>query len=118
MANIDIYCIADYNPADGAFWWDGFWSVGELYVLSLADILDKVKARLAKDPGSRIGQLRVSGHGTDHSQRFGADRVEMENIKDFEPCFAELAPLFGPGGIMILEGCGTGKAVDLLIALS
>lgn len=71
MRSIDIVCVNGHVLGDDAMWWGGFWNVDEIYIASVADMVEKVEARLDEEAGTVIRELRLLGHGTEAGQRIG-----------------------------------------------
>ena len=112
MGLIDIYCVADHE-FDKTMWMDSLLTPGDVGIVSVADMVARVRVRCAG--GDRIRELRVVGHGDGWGQWFGADWVnEQKATHVFRPQFEQLRGLFGPGGFMTLGGCDVGEAGGLL----
>lgn len=69
---VDVFVIAQAGSAeDGAILSAHARWEGELEVISVSDLVMKVLARLARDPGKKIMNLTIIGHGSAGHQRVG-----------------------------------------------
>jgi hypothetical protein len=119
MGSIDIVCVNAHMLGDDATWWGGFWAVGEIYIAGVADMVEKVKARLdEEEAGTSIRELRLLGHGNESGQWIGADWIGQMEVATYARDFQALAGRFASGGWMTLEGCGVGYAIYMMLALS
>jgi hypothetical protein len=104
------------NPAD---WLDSLFTIGDITVVSVADMVDKVNRRLA---GRKMRNLFIGGHGSpgyqavgdqgawdttgERSLQLGSDGELLGGAKASIPL---LASKFISGAICTLGGCQTGR---------
>jgi hypothetical protein len=108
------------NPAD---WLDGFFTLGEVTVVSVTDMVDKVTRRV----GSRfIQNMLIAGHGSPGYQSVGAGTaVDTSGSKSLcvdaatgklagpaDQQLRRLAPRFCRDAIITLGGCQVGKGTQ------
>ena len=112
---VNVYVFSDHK-FDIVMWIDSALTLGEQGVLSIRDMVAKLQ-KLCAD-GTRIGELRILGHGNQNGQYIGSDWLEIGTLPSHQTDLAKLAPLFGPHGQVVMGGCRVGRATELLLALS
>jgi hypothetical protein len=104
----------DVPEFDATTFLTGLFSIGELDVESVADMVNQALGR-AK---SKIRKLSIFAHGTDTYFRVGKDVVHSATPKVHMPVFARLRSSFADQGFMVLNVCEIGKRDGLIVELA
>jgi hypothetical protein len=113
---VDIVAIEDTPDDNGANWNNAFIRLGELDVVSVSDMVNKV---IAKSNGRLIGHLTIIGHGSGGNQSVGDGQkfdptgnrsltIDVNTgalVGGAETDLVRLAGKFAPEAIVTLRGC-------------
>lgn len=86
-------------------------------VMNVAEIVQRAIDQCALHR-EKIKHLVISGHGSKHHMRFGAEGISVDNVHEFAPTLRRLIPYFEPGATVTLWGCEAGQNQALLMKLS
>jgi Domain of unknown function (DUF4347) len=116
MSELRVICQYDGTIRNAASWMTGLFSIGEIEVSSVGDLVKQVRAELA---GSKVTRLEICAHGSDTSISIGEqDLLHSYTPKRHMPALSPLAKCFTRDGYVVLWVCEAGKLRNVLAELA
>jgi hypothetical protein len=115
MSDLNLYCIDASN--DLTNWLDGFFTIGEIYVTSVGDMVNKIITAWQNSPDD-IETLVIAGHGGPGFQSVGSGTAwDVTGAKSLQLDPGTPGALLGPaqGQLLRLRGMFTPTAVVSLV---
>ena len=103
------------NENDLVGWIASAVRVGEVYMTSVRSMVTNV---LQKAGNKKITRLNILDHGNSSSLQFGNDRVNLANVRKFEPLLGKLKGHFADDGFVHLQHCEIGRNDSMMVELA
>lgn len=112
-----VICQYDSTIKNAASWMTGLFSIGELEVYSVNDLVNTVKVEVRKT--GKVRRLEICAHGGQNSISVG-DEDDLSDLtpKKHMPELARLKKSFTSDGLVILWVCEAGRCQGLLSELA